>query len=219
MYGADCPMITLLELILIVLSFGILGVYHIRLAFWVRRRPLETSIGVTNHLRSVWAMNIMENHRETLAVQTFRNWIMASSFLASTAVLISLGILNTAIKPSVSSQISHALNLAGSPSEAMWLIKMLSLFVVFFFSFFNFTLAIRYFNHASFDLGIPGKTNGVANHDFMTDGINHASFHYTLGMRGYYLAIPLGLWIFGPIWMLAGTIVLVLVLNKLDRTP
>lgn len=203
---------------LVLLSLGILGGYHTHLACKVRRRPLETSIGITNHLRLRWAQTIMQERRDVLAVQTMRNWIMASSFLASTAILISLGILNTAIKTSGFAEISHALNMFGTRSEALWLIKMLLLVIVFFFSFFNFTLAIRYFNHASFGLGIPDQTDGIANHDFMTHVINTGSLHYTLGMRGYYLAIPFGLWIFGPIWMLAGTVVLLFVLYKLDRT-
>ena len=211
-------MVSLTELILLALSIGILAAYHLRLAYTVRRTPLQTSIGVTNHLRSKWAFTIMQERRDILAVQTLRNWIMASSFLASTAILISLGILNTAIKPSAFSQISHALNLAGTTSETMWLIKMLLLFLIFFFSFFNFTLAIRYFNHAGFGLGIPDHTDDIANHDFMAGVINKGSFHYTLGTRGYYLAVPFGLWIFGPSWMLGGTLLLVLVLNRLDRS-
>lgn len=92
------------------LSFGIITAYHIRLAYRVRCTPMQTSIGVTNHLRSKWAL-----------------------------------------------------------------------------TFFNFTLAIRYFNHASFGLGIPDQTDGVANHDFMAGVINHAGFHYTLACEGIIL--------------------------------
>ena len=48
--------------------------------------------------------------------------------------------------------------------------------------------------------------------------VNHGAIHYTMGMRGYYLAIPLTLWLFGPVWLLGGSITLILILNKLDRT-
>lgn len=48
--------------------------------------------------------------------------------------------------------------------------------------------------------------------------LNHGALHYTLGMRGFYLAVPVGLWMFGPLWMLTGTLVIVWVLNQLDRT-
>jgi hypothetical protein len=34
---------------------------------------------------------------------------------------------------------------------------------------------------------------------------------------GGYLPVPLALWLFGPLWMLAGSLVLVTVLYRLDR--
>ena len=47
--------------------------------------------------------------------------------------------------------------------------------------------------------------------------LNLGALHYTLGMRGYYLSVPLVLWIFGPLWMLIGTAVLLGILYRLDR--
>ncbi len=37
-------------------------------------------------------------------------------------------------------------------------------------------------------------------------------------MRGYYIGVLLVLWLFGPIWMLLGTIILIVVLYRLDYT-
>jgi uncharacterized membrane protein len=36
-------------------------------------------------------------------------------------------------------------------------------------------------------------------------------------MRAYYMAIPLALWLFGPLWLLAGTLVMITTLYRLDR--
>jgi uncharacterized membrane protein len=58
----------------------------------------------------------------------------------------------------------------------------------------------------------------MVTYDAVTDIINHAATHYTLGMRAYYLAVPFTLWLFGPTWMLIGTIILTFILYKLDRT-
>jgi len=68
-----------LEFYLTSASFLILIIYHVRLAYLVRRHPLTTSIGVTNHLRGHWVESIMADKRDILAVQTLRNWVMASS--------------------------------------------------------------------------------------------------------------------------------------------
>jgi uncharacterized membrane protein len=94
----------------------------------------------------------------------------------------------------------------------------LILIVAFFFAFFNFTLSIRYYNHASFAINIPPSNDPIVTYDNVANIINHGHIHYTLGMRGYYLAVPFTLWLFGPAWMLMGSIVLIGVLYKLDRT-
>ncbi|MCJ7541422.1 MAG: DUF599 domain-containing protein [Desulfobacterales bacterium] len=207
-----------LEIILSSVSFSALFIYHVHLVHKVRRDPLSTSIGITNNLRREWIQNVMAEKLDILAVQTLRNWIMAASLLASTAILITLGAVNIAIWPDRLSALSHALNLVGSKNETLWVFKMLLLIVDFFFAFFNFTLAIRYFNHVNFGINVPEKEGSPANHDFMTEVINRGSLHYTMGMRGYYLAIPFALWLFGPTWFLSGTVFLIWVLFKLDRT-
>ncbi len=208
----------MLELIFSSAAFSALFIYHVHLVYKVRRDPFSTSIGITNNLRREWIQTVMVEKRDILAVQTLRNWIMAASFLASTAILIALGTVNIAIWPERISALSHTLNLLGSRNETFWAFKILLLILDFFFSFFNFTLAIRYFNHVNFGVNVPEKEGSLANHDFMTEVINRGSLHYTMGMRGYYLAIPFALWLFGPTWFLLGTVFLIWVLFKLDRT-
>ena len=206
------------EIIFSSTAFSALFIYHVHLISKVRRDPMSTAIGITNNLRREWIKTVMLEKRDILAVQTLRNWIMATSFLASTAILITLGAVNIAIWPDKVSALSHAINLLGSRSEALWLFKMLLLILDFFFAFFNFTLAIRYFNHVNFGINVPEKEGSPANHDFMTQVINRGSLHYTMGMRGYYFAIPFSLWLFGPTWLLIGTTFLIWVLFKLDQT-
>lgn len=208
----------MLDIIFSSAAFSALFIYHVHLVYKVRRDPLSTSIGITNNLRREWIQTVMVEKRDILAVQTLRNWIMATSFLASTAILIALGTVNIAIWPERLSALSHTLNLLGSRNETFWAFKILLLILDFFFSFFNFTLAIRYFNHVNFGVNVPEKEGSLANHDFMTEVINRGSLHYTMGMRGYYLAIPFALWLFGPTWFLLGTVFLIWVLFKLDRT-
>lgn len=205
-----------LEIIAAVISVVGIGVYHVYLFARHRRHPETTAVGITNRLRRQWVQSIMEDRRDILAIQTLRNVVMASSFLASTAILIALGILNAAVRPSP--EISRMFGLIETGDESLWFIKMMLLVVQFFLAFFNFTLAIRYFNHASFGLGLPDQPDGPASHEFVAEVVNHGGLHYTLGMRCYYLAIPLALWIFSPFLMLAGTVILITVLNRLDRT-
>ena len=207
-----------LQEVLIVSITG-LGVasYHLYLFFRVRREPLKTAIGITNHARQMWVRGVIRDKRDIMAVQTLRNQVMAATFLASTAILICLGLFSAAFRPAVFSDISHALNLLGTKTEALWMFKLMLLGIIFFITFFNFTLAIRYNNHAGFMINTFEQNDVTVSEEAVTRVINHAALHYTIGMRGFYLSIPLALWLFGPIWMLVGSLVLVAVLYRLDR--
>ncbi|UCH19530.1 MAG: DUF599 domain-containing protein [Deltaproteobacteria bacterium] len=206
-----------LEIIFSATAILILLIYHVHLVYKVRRVPLTTAVGITNHVRRKWVQSIMQHGRDILAVQTLRNQVMAATFLASTAILISLGLLGVAFRPGVFEGISHALNITGAKNETLWMIKLLVLAVLFFSAFFNFTLSIRYYNHAAMMINIPEAQDPTATPETVSEVLNHGALHYTLGMRGYYLAVPAALWLFGPLWMLFGTVVLVIILYQLDR--
>ena len=72
-------------------TFLVLTAYHLYWVYQVRRSPFRTYQGLTRHLRHMWVESMMTEKRDILSVQTLRNSIMASSFLASTAILICLG--------------------------------------------------------------------------------------------------------------------------------
>ena len=205
-----------LEFFLTSASFLILIIYHVRLAYLVRRHPLTTSIGVTDHLRGHWVESVMADQRDILAVQTLRNWVMASSFLASTAILICLGIISVAASPERMGEITPSLNELVREHRVLWLFKLMMIIVDFFVIFFNFTLAIRSFNHVNFMINVPSTLAHKITPEYVAEILSHATFHYTVGMRGYYIGVLLVLWLFGPIWMLLGTLILIAVLYRLD---
>lgn len=208
-----------LELYLTSASFLLLMLYHLRLVYRVRRQPLTTAIGITNHLRGHWVEHIMQDNRDILAVQTLRNWVMASSFLASTAILICLGMISVAASAEKMAEITPSLQALVREHRVLWLFKLMVIIVDFFIVFFNFTLAIRYFNHVNFMINVPSSLAHKITPDYVSGILTHATFHYTLGMRGYYLGVLLVLWLFGPIWMLLGTIIMLAVLYHLDAKP
>lgn len=208
-----------LELYLTSTSFLLLIIYHVHLVYQVRRRPLTTAIGITNHLRTHWVESIMQDKRDILAVQTLRNWIMAASFLASTSILICLGLVSVAASPEKMGEITPLLKEMVLQHRAWWLFKIMVIIVNYFIIFFNFTLAIRYFNHVNFMINVPSSLAHKITPEYVAGILTHATFHYTAGMRGYYMGVLLMLWLFGSIWMLMGTIVMLAVLYHLDAKP
>ena len=206
-----------LETVIVTAAWAFLAIYHLKLFFKVKRQPLTTAIGITNHARQMWVKGVIRDKRDIMAVQTLRNQVMAATFLASTAILISLGLFSAAFRPGVFNDMSHALNVLGTRTETLWMFKLMMLGVLFFVTFFNFTLAIRYYNHAGFMINTFEQNDSTVSEDAVTQVLNHGALHYTIGMRGFYLSVPLALWLFGPIWMLIGTMVLIIVLYRLDR--
>jgi uncharacterized membrane protein len=198
-------------------SFLILAIYHVQWIYRIYRKPMTTSVGITNHLRGHWVESIMEERRDILAVQTLRNWTMAASFLASTGILICLGLLSVAASPEKMAEISPSLNAVLREHRVLWLFKLMVLIVDFFFIFFSFCLAIRYLNHVNFMINVPVNLAHKITPEYITRILNHGMMHYTMGMRGYYFSVLLFLWLFGAIWMLLGTVVITIILYHLDR--
>lgn len=198
-------------------AFFLLITYHAILYRRVRSAPIDTSQELFHQVRKRWVRNIMTNGKDILAIQTLRNWTMAATFLASTAILIALGIFNLAVTLDKQGELSLLLAHLGSKNPSLWIGKLLLLGVDFLFSFFSFTLAIRYYVHTGFMINLPLDEKEDITIDSVADTLKRGSVHYTMGMRGYYMAIPFALWLFGPIWLLIGTILILSVLYHLDR--
>ena len=211
------PELSRYEFYLTTAAFIILGIYHAQWIYRIYRKPMTTATGITNHLRGHWVESIMEERRDILAVQTLRNWTMAASFLASTGILICLGLLSVAVSPEKMSEISPSLNTVVREHRVLWLFKLMVLIVDFFFIFFSFCLAIRYLNHVNFMISVPLNLAHKITPKYITSILNRGMMHYTMGMRGYYFSVLLFLWLFGAIWMLIGTVVITIVLHHLDK--
>jgi uncharacterized membrane protein len=155
-----------------------------------------------------------------MAVQTLRNSTMAATLMASTAVILILGILNMLANADKIGPALHVLNPTGSHEPGIWIFKLMLILVDFFVAFFSFSLAVRGYNHVGFLINVPNDSDKhgitpakVALH------LNRASAYYSIGMRTYYFSVPLVLWLFGPVWMLIATIGLLLILRHLDHLP
>jgi hypothetical protein len=92
----------------------LLILYHVLLYRKMRCDPLSTSMGLAHRARSLWVQTIMNGGKDILAVQTLRNWTMASTFLASTAILIGLGIFNLAVTADKQGELSLMISHFGS---------------------------------------------------------------------------------------------------------
>lgn len=208
------------DIIGFVTSTALVVGYH----FYLRWRLCHDgayTIQALNHLaRRAWVENVMaDSKKDVMAVQTLRNSTMAAIFLASTAVLMIIGVLNL-------SQMGDKMGLwqgvtrIGATGRELWVVKLVCVLADLFVAFFSFALAVRMYNHVGYLINSPQHLGRYTNSPaYVATLLNRGGRYYSLGMRGYYLAVPLVFWLFGPDLMLVATVGLVTVLYHIDRAP
>ena len=100
---------------------------------------------------------------------------LPSSFLASTAILIGLGIFNLALTADKQGELSLLVGPLSIDHPVLWTTKLVLLGIDFLIVFFNFTLAVRYYNHTGFMINLPtDDSDGVNVEDVIKIHINDA---------------------------------------------
>lgn len=194
--------------------------YHLFLRHKLKHDPTYTVQAVNTIARSAWVKTVMQGSKDILAVQTLRNSTMAATFLASTAVLLMMGTLTLSGQGTQIETSWHALNIAGAVHSGIWIFKLLLLLLDFFVAFFSFASAIRLFNHVGYMINVPlNLAQKAISPQHVAAHLNRAGRHYSVGMRAFYFAVPLVFWLFGPVFLVAATAVMIVALYRNDRAP
>jgi uncharacterized membrane protein len=198
---------------------GLLIGYHLVYLLEVKLWPGRTSLGRNTRARARWAAHIMGRGADILAVQTLRNWTMAATFLASTAIVIALGVLSFALTEGGVDQLSNIVHLVGVRSHRLAVVKALLVVFLFLVAFVSFSLCVRFYNHAAFLLNLPPEEADdlPLDADAAVRALARGASAYNLGMRCYYVSIPLALWMLGPIWFLIGALAMMVLIYRLDH--
>ena len=208
------------DIVSLIFCVVILAAYHIYLAYKVKKRPTYTVQAVNRIARTAWVETVMAERRDVLAIQTLRNSTMAATFLASTAVLLIIGVMTLSGQGSNLSTTWHALNMVGTTHSSIWLVKLMLLLCDLYVAFFCFSMSIRMYNHVGFLINVPLTLNHkMISAQHVAFHLNRAGKFYSIGMRAYYFSVPMVFWLFGPHFMVASTILLIFVLYFLDRAP
>ncbi len=209
------------DLISFLLSLMILISYSLFIRYKTKKNPAYTVQAVNAIARTAWVETIMQGKgKEVLAVQTLRNSTMAATFLASTAVLLIMGVMTMSGQGDRIESTWHVLNITGGKHAELWLSKLLLILLDLFVAFFSFAMAVRIYNHVGYMINVPLDLNHkMISPAHVAIHLNRAGKFYSIGMRAYYFVVPLVFWLFGPHFMLISSLVLVLVLYRLDRTP
>ncbi len=209
------------DLFSFILSALMLVTYQGYLWRKARQDPTYTVQAVNTFARTVWVETIMQDSdKGVLAIQTLRNSTMAATFLASTAVLLIIGVLTLSGQGDKLDNTWRALNSLGATHAELRIGKLLILLVDLFIAFFSFAMAVRIYNHVGYMINVPITLQHRAlSPAHVATHLNSGGKFYSIGMRAYYYAVPLVFWLFGPHFMLIATVVLIAFLYHLDRAP
>jgi uncharacterized membrane protein len=208
------------DLLSFVLSTTAVLGYQRYLGWRTRRDPTSSAQDIMLLAREAWVTSVMRERRDILAVQTLRNSTMAASFMASTAVLLIIGVLTLSAQGDRLSGTWHALNFLGRVSAEMWLFKLLVILVDLLLVFFAFSMSVRLFHHIGYLINVPlDPPLERSQTQHVTSQMNRAGVFYRIGMRAYYFTVPLLFWLMGPLFLLGATALLIFFLYHLDRAP
>ncbi|MQM03611.1 hypothetical protein Taro_036396, partial [Colocasia esculenta] len=213
-----------LDLILVPSSLLFSIAYHLWLWRKVRTEPLSTAMGINSVGRRCWVSAIMKDNdkKNILAVQTFRNAIMGSTLMGTTSVLL-CSALAAVISSTYTVKKPLADSVYGAHGEFMVALKYATLLVIFLSSFLCYSLSIRFVNQANFLINVPpgeevagrGPSPSVTV-DYVCDLLEKGFVLNAVGNRLFYAAVPLLLWIFGPVLVFLSSIAIIPLLYSLD---
>ncbi len=208
------------DIVALVLSALSVVAYYLFMSMKIRENPTYTIHGVHELARRLWVANIMRNpDKGIMGVQTLRNWIMGSSLMASTAAILIIGTLTLSGQAENITRSWHVLSLGSTAAPELWIIKVMALLVTFIVAFFGFAMSVRLANHVVFMLNIPEfEAHPNLSPESVARRLHRSGIMFSIGMRAFLFAIPLVFWLFGPYFLLAATIGLVIALYRLDRS-
>lgn len=140
---------------------------------------------------------------------------MGSTLMATTSILLSSGL--AAILSSTYS-IKKPVNdsIYGAHGEFMASLKYVSLLTIFLFSFLCHSLSIRFLNQVNVLINTPQELMSPITPEYVSELFEKGFVLNTIGNRLFYSAIPIILWIFGPVLVFLCSFTMVPLLYNLD---
>ncbi|XP_027353462.1 uncharacterized protein LOC113863893 [Abrus precatorius] len=203
-----------LDTILVPLSLFITVGYHAYLCHTIKNKPSRTTYGISKLRRTAWCLNLNQGDasKAMLTVQSMRNALMATILTASITILVNLAL---AALTNNAYNASHLFNsgLFGSKSDKIFILKYGSASICLVISFVFSSMAIGFLIDANFLMNAYG--------DFLSGGYTQTILEkgFTLalvGNRVLCVAVPLMLWMLGPVPVFLASLALVFVLHGFD---
>lgn len=172
--------------------------------------------------RAEWMRRMLRRPVRIADAAILGNLERNGGFFASSSLLVIAGLLTALGYTDQAMEVFREIPLAAEPTRLLWELKLVTLLVVFIYSFFKFTWSMRQYNFASVLLGgapMPDEKNITAatREAFATNSAricDHAGDAFNLGLRAYYYAMAVFTWFLHPVLFLGASALVVFVLYR-----
>jgi uncharacterized membrane protein len=170
-------------------------------------------------IRTQWVEALMKPGRqEILAVQTLRNSVMASSFMASISGLAIPGVFT--MSTDLNRQALEWHQVFGLPfAPGLHPLKMMILVAVFFAAFALFVQAIRLYNHVGYMIVLPLESPQSVPPSEVARYLNLAGGSFSHGVRVFFACLPAAAWLVDVHLLVIATIFLLFLYRQFDLRP
>ena len=185
-------------------SLCLLAAYFVIWRTAVQQRPLDTMRGTMRHARREWVKAHLG--KGMLPVNTLRDIIKSSQWFASSALLVAVGACGF-----LASTDSTVVNNDMLKIKTFCLIATCSLTFIFFMH------ATRYYSHVSFLINTPEIAGVPMSEELVSRVVDKASDMWSRGMKCQTcVGLPVLLWVFGPLYLVLGTALVIVITRQLD---
>src|SRR5690606_39748975 len=174
--------------------------------------------------RRVWMREAYYRDPRITDVGLIGNLMQSATFFSSTTLLVlgaSLAVMGTVERGAEVVEVMRNLPFAARVTQEMLESKLLVLIFVFVYAFFRFTWSLRQFNLVNIMVGaFPARRDDQSTDEALiaTAGrLNElAGLNFTQGLRAYYYAVPMLLWLVNAWLLIAGSIAITVVLYHME---
>jgi uncharacterized membrane protein len=192
--------------------WALLWVGYVAWAALATRRGPSLMSSLARYRRAWMRQAYLRDNRIT-DVALVGSLMQSATFFSSTTLLILGGLFAVLGTIEKSAEVVASLPFATRTTQDLLEVKALALTLVFVYAFFRFTWSLRQFNLVSIVVGAyPSQREHLVADDRLVDQaarLNElAGANFTQGLRAYYFAIPLLLWLINPWLLAAGSVVI-----------
>lgn len=172
---------------------------------------------IMNFHRHRWMREVLHRDLRVPDATIMGNFVQSAVFFASTAILITGGLVTTLGASDKAQQAMSALPFVIPASQALWQLKVVSLILVFIYAFVKFIWAVRLANYSSMLFSAAPYNAGKINEDYAVElgkMIGLFGLHFNQGLRANFFALALLGWCIGPHFFVLSTCMVLWVLYR-----